>query len=139
MHVHGVPSLGMTRAQVARRLGKSIATVRRLEGVLLHPERDARGVHRFRVDEVERLAIDIRRGHVALVRKLRSTGEALVVDAPRVCCTRCMSIEVELAALRRDLDSHRRDLGSLFETLQRAADALDVGAEVEALLAELEC
>ena len=48
----GVP---LTRIQVARRLGKSIATVRRLEGRVLFPHRDWRGVHRFDEWEVERL------------------------------------------------------------------------------------
>jgi hypothetical protein len=45
----------ITRAQVARRLGKSIATVRRLEGHALHPCLDDSGVHRFDPEEVERL------------------------------------------------------------------------------------
>jgi hypothetical protein len=45
----------ITRAQVARRLGKSIATVRRLEGHSLHPCVDESGVHRFDPKEVERL------------------------------------------------------------------------------------
>ena len=48
----------LTRSGVARRLGKSIATVRRMEGVELHPTRDERGVHRFDPDEVERIARD---------------------------------------------------------------------------------
>jgi hypothetical protein len=43
----------LTRAQVARRLGKSIATVRRMEGVLLHPECDSNGVHQFDADDVD--------------------------------------------------------------------------------------
>lgn len=46
----------LTRGQVAKRLGKSIATVRRLEGRGLHPERDASGVLRFDTKEVELLA-----------------------------------------------------------------------------------
>jgi hypothetical protein len=46
----------LTRNGVAKRLGKSIATVRRMENAELHPTRDARGVHRFSVDEVERVA-----------------------------------------------------------------------------------
>lgn len=46
----------LTRSGVAKRLGKSIATVRRMEGVELHPVVDARGVHRFNPDEVERVA-----------------------------------------------------------------------------------
>jgi hypothetical protein len=48
----------LKRAQVAKRLGKSIATVRRLEGVALHPIVDTDGVHRFDPEEVER----VRRG-----------------------------------------------------------------------------
>jgi hypothetical protein len=44
----------LTRAQVARRLGKSIATIRRLEGTHLFPSRDSRGVNQFHEDEVER-------------------------------------------------------------------------------------
>src|SRR5690349_13236282 len=47
----------LTRAQVAKRLGKSIATVRRLEGHALHPTRDERGIHRFDRAEVDQLAI----------------------------------------------------------------------------------
>lgn len=46
----------LTRGGVAKRLGKSIATVRRMEGVELHPVRDERGVHRFDPDEVEQIA-----------------------------------------------------------------------------------
>ncbi|MGC4088728.1 MAG: hypothetical protein QM756_12685 [Polyangiaceae bacterium] len=58
----------LTRSQVAGRLGKSIATVRRLEHVYLHPRRDAHGVHRFDPDEVERLATSLAHG------KLGATG-----------------------------------------------------------------
>lgn len=46
----------LTRSGVARRLGKGIATVRRMEGIELHPVKDARGVHRFDRAEVERVA-----------------------------------------------------------------------------------
>jgi len=46
----------LTRSGVAKRLGKSIATVRRMEGVELFPRRDERGVCRFDPDEVERVA-----------------------------------------------------------------------------------
>jgi len=45
----------LTRAEVARRLGKSIATVRRLEYRALFPVRDERGVLRFAESDVERL------------------------------------------------------------------------------------
>lgn len=52
----------LTRAQVAKRLGKSIATVRRLEGDQLHPRRDEAGINRFDAAEVNRLAADLRLG-----------------------------------------------------------------------------
>lgn len=52
----------MTRGQVARRLGKSVATVRRMEGSQLHPRRDAGGVLRFNPAEVDRVARAIQDG-----------------------------------------------------------------------------
>lgn len=45
----------LTRSQVARRLGKSVATIRRLEGHVLFPSQDWRGVHWFDDWEVEQL------------------------------------------------------------------------------------
>ena len=51
----------MTRSQVAKRLGKSIATVRRLEKRrLLKPDVDDRGIHRFNAKKVEELAENYR-------------------------------------------------------------------------------
>jgi ribosome-binding protein aMBF1 (putative translation factor) len=44
------------RAQVAKRIGKSVATVRRLEGIELFPTLDEGGAHRFDAAEVEALA-----------------------------------------------------------------------------------
>jgi hypothetical protein len=58
----------MTRTEVARYLGKSIATVRRAEGVHLHPRQDHRGVNRFAPAEVRALAQAIRRGEVRLAQ-----------------------------------------------------------------------
>jgi hypothetical protein len=46
----------LTRSQVARRLGKSVATVRRLESRVLHPKRGRSGTWLFDSDHVERLA-----------------------------------------------------------------------------------
>ena len=46
----------LTRSQVARRLGKSVATVRRLESRVLHPKRGRSGAWLFDSDDVERLA-----------------------------------------------------------------------------------
>jgi hypothetical protein len=61
----------LTRAQVAKRLGKSIATVRRLEGEQLHPRRDEAGTHRFDAGEVERLAATVR---IARRRRTSNVG-----------------------------------------------------------------
>ena len=47
----------LTRASVAKRLKRSIATVRRMEGRELHPWTDDRGIHRFDSHEVEQLAL----------------------------------------------------------------------------------
>jgi hypothetical protein len=46
----------LTRSGVAERLGRSIATVRRMEGTVLHSTKDERGFNRFDPEEVERLA-----------------------------------------------------------------------------------
>lgn len=43
----------LTRSGVAKRIGRSIATVRRMEGRSLHPTQDAHGVHWFDPQEVE--------------------------------------------------------------------------------------
>jgi hypothetical protein len=48
----------LTRGDVARRLRKSIATVRRLENRVLFPVRDERGVRWFDEAEVERVRRD---------------------------------------------------------------------------------
>jgi hypothetical protein len=53
----------LTRSQVARRLGKSVATVRRLEGVELYPRRDWRGGWQF--SEVEADGLRKRNGEGA--------------------------------------------------------------------------
>lgn len=51
---------GLTRAEVARALGRSVSWVRKLEGKQLHPVRDAGGVHRFDEGEVEALRMSRR-------------------------------------------------------------------------------
>jgi hypothetical protein len=50
----------LTRSQVAAILGKSVATVRRMEGVELHPKRNRAGVHLFDPDEVATLRAEQR-------------------------------------------------------------------------------
>jgi hypothetical protein len=50
----------LTRAQVARALHRSIATVRRMEGNVLHTEIGPDGVHRFRREQVLQVAITLK-------------------------------------------------------------------------------
>lgn len=107
MHVHASPrvigSTVMTRQQVARRLGKSLATIRRIEGVLLHPTKDSRGVHHFDIDEVEALAHRTESGQLSLCTSLTSD--------PGSDCPNCEVLERQLSQLRGELeenDNHNR-------------------------------
>ena len=58
----------LTRAAVAKVLGRSIATVRRLEGHELFPRRDWKGVFRFDESEVAAVARRLRAGDVVAAR-----------------------------------------------------------------------
>jgi hypothetical protein len=81
----------LTRTQVARRLGKSVATVRRLEGCVLFPSLDWRGVHRFDDWEVEQLRENPERAHgyarsewfESRQRRARKQRTTHRTDAPR--------------------------------------------------------
>ncbi len=55
-----VPDGKLTRAEVARRLGVSRTTLRRLEGKSLHPVEGPRGVHFFEAREVDAFEITYR-------------------------------------------------------------------------------
>src|ERR1051326_2865811 len=65
----------LTRRQVARRLGKSVATVRRIEGILLEPIRDRRGIYRFDPNDVEELVEDVNSGAIRLLAEIRSAAQ----------------------------------------------------------------
>ena len=58
----------LTRSAVAKRLRRSIATVRRLEGHDLFPKRDRKGVLLFDESEVAALARRLRTGDVPAAR-----------------------------------------------------------------------
>src|SRR5688572_29614470 len=64
----------LTRDDVAKRLGVSISTVRRLEGTRLHPSIDANGARRFKASDVERLAKELE----AEQRSPRNAQQAVV-------------------------------------------------------------
>ena len=93
----------LTRAQVARRLGKSIATVRRLEGTLLHPRLDYRGVNRFDPVDVEELRLRVRDGlrlpNGLKEKKPAETQSDDLVGHVRALRARLDDVEAVLAAI----------------------------------------
>jgi hypothetical protein len=66
----------LTRSQVALRIGRSIATVRRMEGRSLHPTRDAHGVHWFDPRAVEEVLEDRAAGSDVGARSLSLGSDA---------------------------------------------------------------
>jgi hypothetical protein len=129
----------MTRQQVAKRLGNSLATVRRLEGVRLTPVQDARGVHHFDPDEVEALARDIQSGNVTLWQELGPTSGTAAEDTERPCLS-CIELEEQVRVLRDQLRDqrvrHERELASLEAKHER--EAREVATQVAELLASFE-
>lgn len=69
----------LSRAQVAERIGASVATVRRYEGTLLHPHVDKDGTHRFDPKEVTALAAS--RANQALDRGTIRNAKPVVPEA----------------------------------------------------------
>jgi DNA-binding transcriptional MerR regulator len=64
----------LTRDDVAKRLGVSVSTVRRLEGARLHPLIDNKSVRRFKASDVERVAKELE----AEQRSPRNAQQAVV-------------------------------------------------------------
>ncbi len=140
----------MTRGQVAKRLGKSLATVRRIEGVLLHSTQDSQGVHRFDPDEVETLARRIEAGDVALWQSLRDAGdrgEHSIDSEPRAAAAAISDLERQVEALRDQLENervrHGRELAALRaenerERQQRQAEHREFELQAAELIAVLD-
>jgi len=139
-----VPSV-LTRSQVAKRLGKSVATVRRIEGVLLAPWQDARGIYRFDPVDVDRLVNDIARGDVALWEEMRADDGAsrLVKSAERASSWRGDADQEETAARRRqsgaaseqiaNLQRENRELLSFAQQLSRLLVETSSRSQLKAL------
>lgn len=115
----------VTRGDVARYLGKSVATVRRAEGRHLHPRRDANGVHHFRFEEVKALRDAVARGDVRLTNVNFAdhvrTGPRIEADASetigelraevaelRACARTAVELFFDVCPLEilRELDEH---------------------------------
>ena len=106
----------LTRSQVARRIGRSLATVRRLEGKELHPRPDARGVNRFDPGEVD-----------ALADRLMETGSvpALRDDEPPSAEGAYRQDAQTITKLTADVENLQRQLGHAERRAQDADRELD--------------
>lgn len=122
----------MTRQQVAKRLGKSLATVRRLEGGRLHPRQDARGVHHFRSEEVEALARDVAQGRISLWQELWQEHADVTADERFEECDRCTALGKKVKALRSELDEQSADHQRALESLEHVRDKERAKYEAEA-------
>jgi len=128
----------MTRKQVAARLGRSLATVRRLEGDVLHPVVDANGVHQFDPQEVEALARDVARPGGAL----RSASPGLALPRKDHECVDCDQARDRIRVLEGELDALKRNHIVELESLRASyRDVLATSAEdqrdLESALADL--
>ena len=118
----------MTRQQVATRLGKSLATVRRIEGVLLHPTTDSRGVHHFDPEEVEVLARSAERGKLPLSAAVGADWSSQ--------CPNCEALEQQVEQLRRAQATLRAERDR--ERAQRDAERREFERELGEFMATVE-
>lgn len=118
----------MTRKQVADRLGRSLATVRRLEGSILHPRRDSRGVHHFDRNEVESLARDLDAGRVSLARDRGSVDQWEGQRTDDVANGDTSGLQEQIYSLAAELEdlrrTHRRDVEALQAESEQAQSLL---------------
>lgn len=108
-----------------------MATVRRVEGVLLFPTTDARGVHWFRDTDVEALAENVKRGRVKLVNSMRSAsaGQTIVRGKRHSSCRDCQAKDLELNEIRAKLETLQRSpftAGSIHTGSQAVELALQI-------------
>jgi hypothetical protein len=105
----------LTRIQVARRLGKSVATVRRMEGTDLHPHVDIGGIHRFDGHEVDCLARQ-------LSKRSGPRSPGIEISAPRrgYGIEQRPSATAELAEANDETDSPREYASSRSQAAELA-------------------
>jgi hypothetical protein len=130
----------LTRSKVAQRLGRSIATVRRLEGTALHPEKDGRGVHRFAPEEVEELALRYNQSEPDSGSTLRTqwlrqhgpTSEATNQEHGEALAHYIASLERTLEQTRAEMHTYRMRVS---ETMDELADVLiDYAPELRGIM-----
>lgn len=120
--------MSLTRSQVARRLGRSVATVRALEAQgILNPRRGPRAQRMFDTDEVETLADEVSSTGRALpltkwsfgsVDVERDRGAAGHVHRERPAARReIVALERDQVALQAELDALREQVLEVVEDM----------------------
>lgn len=112
----------MTRAEVAKRIGRSIATVRRMEGKELHPSVDWNGVHLFDPDEVEAVAQELKENGR---RSLEYTNDL----PPFLLASRIKTVEYEKENLTGELEDLQKKLDRMSGIEEVAAKLLTMTDE----------
>lgn len=140
----------LTRAEVAKALGCSVASVRRMEGTTLHPTQDAEGIHRFDPLEVIHLLRD--RSAAAVDPSREGERDARVFDlldagkgVREIVTTLRLPIAVVLKLSDQWKEAGRRDLivppacrAELERCLGSAKDAAELTQLVRSLAVERE-
>lgn len=120
----------LTRSAVAKRLMCSLATVRRLEGHELFPQRDAHGVHRFDEAQVDRVLRTLPPGRrsVAHGRWLASGRRDALPSRAGKAAARAEppSAQTDLQRLRRENRRLSHELNELKQLLSQFLVHLDV-------------
>jgi len=123
----------LSRSAVAKLLGRSIATVRRLEGRELFPHRDGNGILRFDLDEVNAVARRLRRGDVPAARgdwlSDRQRARSWPPKRPRKAstteiegCEEMARLRDENARLKEELAEMTAASAELFEQIEALCD-----------------
>jgi hypothetical protein len=116
----------LTRSAVAKKLCRSLATVRRLEGTELFPWRDSRGVHWFDEADVERVAARFARADVPSARGAWLRKRCGHSQNPPINANREMSVPSDsVAGLRAENRRLRRELDDANSALADLADELE--------------
>ena len=125
----------LTRSGVAKRLGKSIATVRRMEGVELHPTLGTDGVHLFEPGEVDDVANGRRGPSAHRIADLTARGLGTDGVDPTEAESRVAELESELA---RERTAYAAALAEVQQQArekekQAAAEARDLAALLDSI------
>jgi hypothetical protein len=116
----------LTRGQVARRLGLSLSTVRRMEGVQLKPIVGERGVRYFEETEIQTVLVRVRRTRVSVDERADGTLAAAAFTRFRD--------GVDVVAVVTELRESPEKIEALFEHWKRLRGTVLLDAKSVAAL-----